>query len=166
MSWLVPEWLLALALTLFVVDLFTDEEGFIFAVKSDGSYVLMGANLTEPTDLYLPSSVRDAGYTIHSYIFAYNDYVTGVLIPDGITEIPAYAFFSCENLRSVVIGTGVSKIDTQALDFCKKLQSLSFYDTTTWTAKGGKTFQPSELFNSRDAAELFKKYSNKIWTKA
>ena len=27
MSWLVPEWLLALALTLFVVDLFTDEEG-------------------------------------------------------------------------------------------------------------------------------------------
>ena len=27
MSWLIPEWLLALALTLFVVDLFTDEEG-------------------------------------------------------------------------------------------------------------------------------------------
>lgn len=27
MSWLVPEWLLALALTLFVVDMFTDEEG-------------------------------------------------------------------------------------------------------------------------------------------
>ena len=29
MSWLVPEWLLALALTLFVVDLFTDEEGVL-----------------------------------------------------------------------------------------------------------------------------------------
>ena len=29
MNWLVPEWLLALALTLFVVDLFTDEEGVL-----------------------------------------------------------------------------------------------------------------------------------------
>ncbi len=29
MSWLVPEWLLALALTLFVVDLFTDEDGVL-----------------------------------------------------------------------------------------------------------------------------------------
>ena len=29
MSWLIPEWLLALALTLFVVDLFTDEEGVL-----------------------------------------------------------------------------------------------------------------------------------------
>ena len=29
MSWLIPEWLLALALTLFVVDLFTDEEGIV-----------------------------------------------------------------------------------------------------------------------------------------
>ena len=29
MSWLIPEWLLALALTLFVVDLFTDEDGVL-----------------------------------------------------------------------------------------------------------------------------------------
>ena len=29
MSWLIPEWLLALALTLFIVDLFTDEEGIV-----------------------------------------------------------------------------------------------------------------------------------------
>ena len=29
MSWLIPEWLLALALTLFVIDLFTDEEGIL-----------------------------------------------------------------------------------------------------------------------------------------
>ncbi len=29
MSWFIPEWLLALALTLFVVDLFTDEEGVL-----------------------------------------------------------------------------------------------------------------------------------------
>ncbi|MBO4288309.1 MAG: hypothetical protein J5985_09130 [Kiritimatiellae bacterium] len=29
MSWLIPEWLLALALTLFVIDLFTDEEGIV-----------------------------------------------------------------------------------------------------------------------------------------
>lgn len=28
-AWLVPEWLLALALTLFVIDLFTDEEGVL-----------------------------------------------------------------------------------------------------------------------------------------
>ena len=29
MSWLIPEWLLALALTLFVIDLFTDEAGIV-----------------------------------------------------------------------------------------------------------------------------------------
>lgn len=29
MSWLIPEWLLALALTLFVIDLFTDESGIL-----------------------------------------------------------------------------------------------------------------------------------------
>ena len=29
MSWIIPEWLLALALTLFVVDLFTDEDGVL-----------------------------------------------------------------------------------------------------------------------------------------
>ena len=31
MSWLIPEWLLALALTLFVVDIFVDEEGGVLS---------------------------------------------------------------------------------------------------------------------------------------
>ena len=42
-------------------------------------------------------------------------------IPDGVTSIGDYAFYSCYNLTSVTIGNSVTSIDSSAFEYCYKL---------------------------------------------
>ena len=51
--------------------------------------------------------------------------VTDLVIPEGITTIPAYAFDSCGSLESVTIPEGVASIGDEAFDRCANLESIS-----------------------------------------
>ena len=67
--------------------------------------------------------------------FAYGS-VTGVIIPDGVTQIPEEMFLACGGLTDVNIPAGVTSIDNSAFAGCENLSSLIIPDGVT-TIGGG-----------------------------
>ena len=60
---------------------------------------------------------------IDSYAFAFCNSLTSVTIPDGVTSIGDYAFFSCDNLTNVTFGNDsqLLEIGSFAFAYCYKL---------------------------------------------
>ncbi|MBE6755544.1 MAG: hypothetical protein E7555_03690 [Ruminococcaceae bacterium] len=56
--------------------------------------------------------------------FTGNESITGIILPDYITEIPAGAFAGCTNLESLV-SYGVTKIGANAFKDCRSLEHYS-----------------------------------------
>ncbi len=61
--------------------------------------------------------------------FAFNQSLTGVILPQGLTEIPAYAFVQCRNLESAAIPDSVTSIGEYAFFRCGSLRASSTADT-------------------------------------
>jgi len=59
------------------------------------------------------------------------DFVTSVIIPDGVTEIGSDAFFDCTGLASVHIPGSVTKISAGAFEGCTGLTSVLIPDSVT-----------------------------------
>ncbi len=70
-------------------------------------------------------SVQDAVEGNYSWN-QYSDVITSVVIEDGITDIPQYAFFNMKKIKSVYIGNAVDKIDEYAFYNCTGIQSITF----------------------------------------
>ena len=51
--------------------------------------------------------------------------ITDLAIPDGITEIKAYAFYSCDGMASVTIPNSVTSIGSEAFRDCSGLKELT-----------------------------------------
>lgn len=58
-------------------------------------------------------------------LYLNNLLVTEIIIPDTITEIPSYAFYSCKSIRSVTIGDTVTSIANHAFYGCTNLTSIT-----------------------------------------
>ena len=63
--------------------------------------------------------------------FAANRKVTAFTIPDSVTAIDDYAFFSCLHLTEVTIGNSVTSIGESAFRLCKRLQTAVIGDSVT-----------------------------------
>ena len=50
---------------------------------------------------------------------------TQFVVPDGVTEIPDYAFFDCDSLTSIIIPNSVTSIGNYAFSNCSKLTSIT-----------------------------------------
>ena len=55
-----------------------------------------------------------------------NQLVTGLVIPDTVTEIKAHAFYNCVSLTSVTIGEFVTTIGGYAFSGCDNLQQINW----------------------------------------
>ena len=93
-------------------------------------------------DLVLPNdgSIRslgdafydeDSGDYIGNMAFAYCCELTGVAIPNGVTNIGNNAFDSCENLASITIPDSVTSIGKEAFWYCESLTSVVIPDSVT-----------------------------------
>jgi lactocepin len=57
--------------------------------------------------------------------FAYNNYVTKVIIPEGVTDISYAAFYGMNNLREVVLPSTVHVLNEWAFGWCPSLEKIN-----------------------------------------
>jgi hypothetical protein len=68
-------------------------------------------------------------------LYVNNELVTKLVIPNTVTKIPAYAFYSCDSLTSVEIPKTVKNIGAQAFAYCANLTKITFAGTVDeWNA--------------------------------
>ncbi len=104
--------------------------------------------------LRIPETVSSLARGVFAYLK-----ISGVVIPETITEIPDEAFRGCVNLESVTFPKYLKRIGEAAFEGCTSLKSItipasvqSVYDrkTNTFSGKGGK-----EITYGYYAAEMY-----------
>lgn len=80
--------------------------------------------------------------------FKKKDSVISVTIPDSVTYIDRYAFYSCSKLKSVVIGKSVETISVCAFYDCKSLEKIVIPDSVKKI--GSSAFYECENLTSVD----------------
>ena len=105
-----------------VISNVVTEGNYVFTV-TDGVNVLLGYTGSE-TDIVLPADYKGASYVIGE-AFRYNDAITRVVIPNGVTGIGNYAFQDCTGLTSIEIPGSVTSIGDYAFQGCNSLNEVS-----------------------------------------
>ena len=72
-----------------------------------------------------------AGSSNEKNLYLNGELVTNLTIPDGVTSIGSYAFYSCSGLTSVIIGNGVTSIENNAFYRCSGLTSVTIPSSVT-----------------------------------
>ncbi len=102
-------------------DLVDGDFGF-FIINSDE---LMVTKYTgTDTDIVIPESYNNYTVTtIGSGVFSGSD-ITSVEMPDTITTINDYAFYSCRQLTSVTLSQNLEAMGTNVFNLCSSLESI------------------------------------------
>ena len=64
-------------------------------------------------------------------VFARNQNLVGIVLPENLTDLPTYAFFFCRSLKSVVIPNGLKTIGEYAFQECTALSEIEIPDSVT-----------------------------------
>ena len=77
-------------------------------------------------DFYYPNS-NPLYYANNLYLN--NKLATNLIIPDGVTAIGDYAFYSCDSLTNIIISDGVATIGDHAFYNCDSLTNINLPDS-------------------------------------
>ena len=99
-------------------------------------------NCTSLARVYYTGDIEDwcnisfVNYSANPMYYAKNFYIDNslvkeIVIPDNVTEIKAYAFYSFEGVTSVTIGNSVTSIGSCAFYDCTSLTSVTIPDSVT-----------------------------------
>ena len=116
------------------------------SVTSIGEYAFYycsGLKAVYITDLAKWCNISFGNYSANPLYYAKNLYlnnelVTDLVIPEGVTTIPAYTFRNCSGLTNVTIPNSVTSIGEDAFAYCKGLTSITIPNSVT--SIGGGAF--------------------------
>ncbi len=69
-------------------------------------------------------------------VFVNNAIITEVVIPDSVTDIKTLAFHGCANLEKVTLGKGITVIADNAFSSCPKLREINIPDSVVTIEHG------------------------------
>ena len=99
---------------------------FVYQKTEDGGAVLTNYSGTSD-EVVIPDHVD--GYpvlAIGAHMFAYNEKIRTVQLPEGILSIGNMAFFKCMNLQGIDIPEGITLIDECCFGDCQSLAEVHF----------------------------------------
>ena len=106
-------------------------EGVLYSVSEDGTYAEVIEYIGNSTRVVIAEEYEGLPVThIANNAFNYEN-ITSVVIPDSITSIGDYAFYSCSNLTGITIPDSVTTIGACAFANCTSLTSVTIYDSVT-----------------------------------
>lgn len=120
-----------------------------FDCNSDGVITKFnpGESDDAPADIVIPATVGGVPVTgIGEYAFGDCEFLTSVVIPEGVTAIGNDAFTFCSSLKSVVIPESITSIGIDAFSFCGALESVTIPSGVTDIGAGA--FQYCAAFTS------------------
>ena len=99
---------------------------FRYVDNNDGTSFITGRrNSDMDGTLRIPNKIAGQPITcIGSNAFRDFDYVTKVVIPDGITRIDSEAFVGCDNIKKIKFGKDVTYIGSNAFDGVRKVTEI------------------------------------------
>ena len=95
-------------------------------IMSSGRTLYIDGNKLEGA-IVIPDGIT----SIPSYAFAYQTGITSITIPDSVTSIGSYAFSRCSGLTSITIPDSVTSIGEGAFYNCTGLTSITIPDSVT-----------------------------------
>ena len=121
----VPKSMLA-NITEFDADLVSS---FAFTENEDGTYSVTDSANCMDTE-FIPKTHNGKPVTsIGGFLAGYG--LKNIIIPDSVTSIEKYAFYSCSDLTSATIGGSVKSIGEEAFWGCTSLTTITFEGTMT-----------------------------------
>ncbi len=102
-----------------------DKNGYIF--YTDGNTVSLIGYAGNATSLILPTGISE----IYAYAFYGCSSLTVITIPEGVTSIGSSAFYGCSSLTSITIPNGVTSIGDSAFSWCSSLTSITIGNGVT-----------------------------------
>jgi hypothetical protein len=112
-------------LLLAVLPVVTQADDFTVTTNLDNTITI--TKYTGPGgDVVIPPAINGLPVTvIGDSAFEDVTTMTGVTIPDSVTNIEYYAFYDCSSLTNVMIGNNVSFIGDKAFSFCTSLTGIT-----------------------------------------
>ncbi len=99
---------------------------------------------------YIPEGIEIIG----KGVFAGNNNITNITLPDTIVEIEARAFAGCENLKTVTLSKNVKVLGDEVFDGCKKLEKIIIPDSVE--ELGARAFRGCEKLQRIELSEFVK----------
>lgn len=110
---------------------------------SDGGVLYETTVGNEKNLLLYPVQKSDAGYRVldgtvrlAQEAFAYNESITAIQLPQGIRDIPDFAFLLCLNLKSVNLPDGLTRVSPSAFWGCQQITRLDIPASVTDFSSG------------------------------
>ena len=144
-----------------------DAQSHPLRCNSSGKKIYLGDELI--TDLVIPEGVT----AIPDYAFYYCDDITSISLPEGVTSIGSYAFNGCTSLTSISLPEGLTSIGSYAFSSCSALGELHLLGTTppaltsTYFVPTNLIFiVPAEAYDTYCAAPYWADIKDRITTDA
>lgn len=119
---------------------------YTFRPLKDGTVELTAFDTTaEVAYAEIPSTAQ--GYSVTSIrmgVFAFNNKLKTVTLPDSVTSVGIASFNECENLKEVYLGNSVDSIGTSAFAHCKNMEKLTIPKSVRMIGYGAFTHALTE----------------------
>ena len=146
------------------------DDGFRWGSTTSG-IVITGYHGTA-VDVVIPDAISGNPVVSIQNTFQRNTTITGVTIPESVTEIVSSAFSGCSSLTSITIPDSVKSIGESAFSGCTSLTSAVFADPNGWHRSlyegSSDSYYISSVYLSKssDAAKyLTSTYNTYYWFK-
>ncbi len=101
---------------------------FTYSVNTAGTITITGYRGND-VDVVIPEEIEGRTVKVLGMgCFIANEEMVSVDIPESVTMIEDFAFYSCTNLTIVTGGEGIKEIQDQVFDKCNKLENITLFE--------------------------------------